>query len=200
MEFVLVGLTVIYLLPWIASEATAHPRHYWILALNIAVGWTGIGWLLLLAWACESQLRRLWKRPTRLYVVGSEEMPPRRPPWERLGRYLAPALGVVAFAGLACWLVFAPPQRTAASEPVELVRASTVLRSGPGEAWPSLGTLEAPCLMRLLERDGEWLRIRRLSDCPGSMTQRSGWLRSADLTLRWRAAGERSGNDRVPSA
>ncbi len=184
MEFVLVGLTVLYLVPWIASEAMAHPRRYWILALNITVGWTGVGWLLLLAWACEAPLRRRWARPTGLQLVGRDELHRSGQRWHQLGGYLVRGLLVLGLAAAAYWLLLVPPQRRPISGRAELVRTSAVLRSGPDDEWPSLGTLEPPCLMRLMERQGQWLRVWRLAGCRGSMRQRSGWLRSADVTRR----------------
>lgn len=41
----------IYFLPWIIGVLRRHPRRGALFILNLLVGWTGIGWLALSAWA-----------------------------------------------------------------------------------------------------------------------------------------------------
>ena len=69
MEFVLFAALVVYLVPFVVAAARDHEHLHWILALDIALGWTGIGWLLALAWACLSadQLHR--RRPAEVIPI-----------------------------------------------------------------------------------------------------------------------------------
>lgn len=51
MEFLLFNLLVVYLVPFIVGAGRAHPQLPLILALNITLGWTGVGWIAALVWA-----------------------------------------------------------------------------------------------------------------------------------------------------
>jgi hypothetical protein len=51
MEVVLCLLCALYLAPFIIAARREHERLGGVLALNLLVGWTGIGWLLALRWA-----------------------------------------------------------------------------------------------------------------------------------------------------
>lgn len=51
MEVVLCGLWAAYLIPFFVACRNDHAHYRWILGLNLALGWTGIGWWLLLRWA-----------------------------------------------------------------------------------------------------------------------------------------------------
>ncbi len=55
MEYVLFALFLVYLLPWIVAEARGHERATALLLLNLAVGWTGVGWVALLLWARSTE-------------------------------------------------------------------------------------------------------------------------------------------------
>lgn len=48
---VLVLILVIYMLPTLIAHSREHPRRAAIGVLNIAFGWTLIGWILLFLWA-----------------------------------------------------------------------------------------------------------------------------------------------------
>lgn len=48
------ALFVVYLMPWIAAVAREHEHHGAVLAANLLLGWTGIGWLAVLAYALRS--------------------------------------------------------------------------------------------------------------------------------------------------
>jgi len=50
-EVVLCLLCAVYLAPFIVAARREHERLGAVLALNLLVGWTGIGWLLALRWA-----------------------------------------------------------------------------------------------------------------------------------------------------
>jgi hypothetical protein len=41
----------VYFTPWIVAVLLSHRNKYAILALNIFLGWTAIGWILALVWA-----------------------------------------------------------------------------------------------------------------------------------------------------
>jgi Superinfection immunity protein len=51
MEVVLCLLCALYLAPFVVAARHDHERLGWILAVNLLLGWTGIGWLLALRWA-----------------------------------------------------------------------------------------------------------------------------------------------------
>ena len=55
MEFVLFYVFAFYLVPWIVAAARNHESHASILALTLLFGWTGVGWLLALAWALSQR-------------------------------------------------------------------------------------------------------------------------------------------------
>jgi hypothetical protein len=50
-EVVICLLFVVYLIPFAVAARHEHERLGWILAANLLVGWTGIGWWLVLRWA-----------------------------------------------------------------------------------------------------------------------------------------------------
>jgi hypothetical protein len=193
MEFVFLGLTILYLVPWMVAEGLEHPRRGWILALVVPTGWTGIGWLAALAWALAAPTRPPPPR-RRLHVVGRSLAPPspsplrRSLPWLLRGALVLCVCGG-ALAGLA-WLSARPPQRMPASGTARLIHGAAEVRDGPGEGWRTVGTLDAPCTVRLLETQGGWLRFWRLGECPGSMSGGSGWVRDASLVRLDPAASE----------
>ena len=51
MEFLLVFLLILYLAPWVLAESIEHRRANTILALNLGLGWTGLGWVIALVWS-----------------------------------------------------------------------------------------------------------------------------------------------------
>lgn len=51
MELVICLLFVLYLLPFAVATRREHERLGWILAANLLIGWTGIGWLVVMHWA-----------------------------------------------------------------------------------------------------------------------------------------------------
>ena len=53
MEVVLCLLCAVYLIPFIVAARTEHARIGSVLALNLALGWTGIGWIAALWWAAR---------------------------------------------------------------------------------------------------------------------------------------------------
>ncbi|MDJ0850832.1 MAG: superinfection immunity protein [Myxococcota bacterium] len=55
MEYVLFALFLLYLLPWILAEARGHERATVVLLVNLAVGWTGVGWIAALWWARSAE-------------------------------------------------------------------------------------------------------------------------------------------------
>jgi hypothetical protein len=48
---VAVGGLFIYFIPSIVAGARHHEHVLWVLVLNIALGWSGIAWIVLLIWA-----------------------------------------------------------------------------------------------------------------------------------------------------
>lgn len=47
-------LLVIYLLPWMIASMRSHPNSMSIAIINICLGWTGLGWIVCLAWAASA--------------------------------------------------------------------------------------------------------------------------------------------------
>jgi len=58
MEFVLFWLFVLYLAPFLVATVRGHHAVVPILVLDLALAWTGIGWLLLLVFAARSEPQR----------------------------------------------------------------------------------------------------------------------------------------------
>ena len=54
MEYLLFTGFVLYLMPWIASVAREHHLHHRVLAGNLLLGWTVIGWFAVLVYALRS--------------------------------------------------------------------------------------------------------------------------------------------------
>lgn len=46
-----VGIPVVYLMPWINAYMRGHRNTTSILAVNVFLGWTLVGWVLALAWS-----------------------------------------------------------------------------------------------------------------------------------------------------
>jgi len=55
MEFAAFALFVGYLVPWITAVAREHERQGLLLAANLLLGWTLIGWVAVLAYALMSE-------------------------------------------------------------------------------------------------------------------------------------------------
>lgn len=59
----------IYFLPWIVARSRNHRNTTAIVVLNLFLGWTFIGWVIALVWACtkeskeEETRRKVLKRP-----------------------------------------------------------------------------------------------------------------------------------------
>jgi hypothetical protein len=51
MELVPFGLLVTYVVPFLVAAARGHDDAPLVLIANLLIGWTGIGWLGVLAWA-----------------------------------------------------------------------------------------------------------------------------------------------------
>ncbi len=48
---ILIGLILVYFLPFMIAKKTNHPRSTPIFALNLLLGWTFIGWVVALVWS-----------------------------------------------------------------------------------------------------------------------------------------------------
>ena len=182
MEFVVVFLLAIYLLPWVVAESLDHPRSSWILALVLLFGWTGIGWLAALVWVLASPPPLKRRGPLTLVRAPAES--PGRKLLRRLERrplWLASGALLAATVGLAALGTVRPAPRVPDSGVAQLSRAQVELRMGPGESWPAAGTVHAPCRFEIVERKGAWRHVWRLGDCDGRMIGRSGWARMEDL-------------------
>jgi len=46
---------MIYMLPFIISLVRLHPQGFAIFFLNLLLGWTLLGWVVSLVWACTSK-------------------------------------------------------------------------------------------------------------------------------------------------
>jgi ABC-type transport system involved in cytochrome c biogenesis permease component len=54
-----IGLALLYIAPFLLALNRRHSRRWWILALTLGLGWTGIGYLVALAWALTEDRRVL---------------------------------------------------------------------------------------------------------------------------------------------
>lgn len=52
--FLLFGI-LIYFIPFIVASNREHPQTGAIFVLNLFAGWTFVGWLIALVWACTNQ-------------------------------------------------------------------------------------------------------------------------------------------------
>lgn len=55
--WVLLGLVVLYFVPLTLAIWRGHPKGMAIMALNVALGWTVVGWLAALIWALSGPAR-----------------------------------------------------------------------------------------------------------------------------------------------
>lgn len=53
-----VGIICLYFVPTIVSESRNHYSNGGIFVFNIVFGWTVLGWLIALIWACSGQPRK----------------------------------------------------------------------------------------------------------------------------------------------
>ena len=70
MEVLLVLLLCVYLAPWCVAEGRALPSRNWVLAANLLLGWTVVGWIATLAWALRSEKPK--STPTLRVVPGGK--------------------------------------------------------------------------------------------------------------------------------
>jgi hypothetical protein len=74
MEIIIIGVVLVYLLPWMVALGRHHHNARAILALNVLLGWTFIFWVAGLVWALTSvqrpsrepgnTLQEAWRRLT----------------------------------------------------------------------------------------------------------------------------------------
>ena len=58
MSEVTILLAVLFFLPNIVAYSRGHNSAHAILALNILLGWTGIGWIVAMVWALTSNVTK----------------------------------------------------------------------------------------------------------------------------------------------
>lgn len=176
MEYLVLVLFIFYLAPWVLAESIEHRRANTILFLNLGLGWTGIGWLAAAGWVYRDWPREV--TPPNLVLV--RPSPPVQPlDWHRA---VMPALAsLVVVAGVATVAGLSPSTTEPDWEIGEVDRAIAHVHMGAGTDWPEVGRLHARCRVRVLEREGGWLRMWRLDDCGEGMTGRSGWVRMEAL-------------------
>lgn len=179
MEYVVFLALLLYLLPWLVAAGYEHRRESWILALVVGLGWTGVGWLAALVWAWSGRPR---PAPV-LHVAGRP--PPIEPPsrWRLSLRGVAVGLAATCGVAFVAWQLSLPPDRVPISGTASLLAANVPVHRGPGVGWPSVGSLESPCTLHLLESVGEWRRIWRTQGCAGSMSGNAGWLPASQLRI-----------------
>ena len=184
MEYLFLVLFVFYLAPWVLAESIEHRRANTILFLNLGLGWTGIGWLAAAGWVYRDWPREV-TRPTLVLVPPTPAVQP--PDWRRA---VVPAVvSLVLVAGVAIVAGLAPSTTAPDWEIGEVDRATARVHLGAGTDWPEIGRLASRCRVRVLEREGGWLRVWRLEDCGEGMTGQSGWVRMETL----RSASEPEG-------
>lgn len=52
---------LVYLIPAIVAERRHHPQKIAIFVLNLLLGWTFLGWVISLVWACTTTQQQLEK-------------------------------------------------------------------------------------------------------------------------------------------
>ena len=176
MEYLFLVLFVLYLAPWVLAESIEHRSSIAILFLNLGLGWTGIGWLVAAGWGYRDWPREV-TRPE--LVVVRPETHSRPPDWRRA---IVPTLASLALvAGVAVIAGQCPIEVTSDWQIAEVDGPVARVHLGAGAAWPEVGTLGPRCRVRVLEREGGWMRIWRLDGCSESMDGRSGWIRMEAL-------------------
>lgn len=55
MNAVIIAIFVAYFTPWIVAMLRGHRQRYAILALNLFLGWTLIGWVFALVWCLTNE-------------------------------------------------------------------------------------------------------------------------------------------------
>jgi len=178
-EYVLVALWVVYLAPFTLAAGRDHPRTRSILALNLTLGWTGVGWLAALAWAWPRD-----HRPPRLRLV-SAPVEGRRAALPRSGRsWLTWPTAALAAALLgtspsawprAPW--WSEPQGGGAAHFERVGPDGASLRRGAGERHESVGTVPSACDVWVVEHRDGWKRVWKTASClaraPGPA---EGWI------------------------
>ncbi|MGH0038402.1 MAG: superinfection immunity protein [Myxococcota bacterium] len=185
MEYVIVGALLVYIAPFTVAAGRDHPRARSILALNLALGWTGIGWLAALAWAWPERTHR-----PRLYAVPPSEL--LRPgsetsarPWDRV-RLAAAAAALATAAVLAApgaWPAapwWPEPQRGAFAARVErLGAAGAPLHRSPVRLGGFAEALPPGCEVWVVEHRGGWKRVWKTAECRARAPGRAeGWIPS----------------------
>lgn len=64
MWLVMVSAIALYFLPTIIAGYRQHSSLFVIALLNIFFGWTMLGWLILVIWACFGDQHTSWSRPS----------------------------------------------------------------------------------------------------------------------------------------
>jgi hypothetical protein len=65
---------LLYFVPWIVASNRNHPNKTAIVVLNIFTGWTFIGWIIALVWACTRPSSALSTEPTATEAI--QHIPP----------------------------------------------------------------------------------------------------------------------------
>ena len=52
------AMVLVYLAPSIVAQRYQHPKQALILMLNVALGWTIVGWVVALVWALKARQQR----------------------------------------------------------------------------------------------------------------------------------------------
>ena len=157
MEYGFFLLLVLYLAPLLVAVARDHPRVGAIAGINLALGWTVVGWIAALLWAWPPRLPRRSRGPKlRLVPPPGAGLQPDAP-----GNRAAWTIAIAILA-LVCldprWL---SPGGAAAATPrwERLLRGSTPLHEWPALEAPAPMRGELGCPVRVLEDRGAWKRV-----------------------------------------
>ena len=176
MEYLFLLIFLLYLAPWVFAESIEHRSSTTILFLNLGLGWTGVGWLAAAGWVYRDWPREV--APPELVLVrpGEESRPsPAR-------RALVPGLASLALVAGVALIARSTPTEVAPEWAIaEVDRATARVHLGAGTDWPEVGSLGSRCRVRVLEREGGWMRVWRLDGCDEVMSGRSGWVRMEAL-------------------
>ncbi len=187
LEYALLVMLVLYIVPFTVAAHRDHPQARSILVLNLALGWTGVGWLAALAWARDYStgppaLRAL---PDPVDDVARAEATKAGSPsvW-----WLAPAapIALLLVMGLPDLWPHAPwwPESQAGRFDAHLEEVGgrgAHLRSGAGLDRDRLGEPLPPgCGVWVVEHRDSWKRVWKTARClEVSSGPAEGWIRAS---------------------
>jgi hypothetical protein len=60
LKLLVIACVIVYFLPTLIAMLRDHPQKIQIFILDLLSGWSGVGWVLAVIWACRKFSRRRW--------------------------------------------------------------------------------------------------------------------------------------------